>query len=295
MLVMGLVASVIVGAVVKSIVGTFLFYGAIILLVIVGVKQIDKLKQPLLDVLVVLIGGYAVASGVMVRNYVTTPARKPVVKHEQKEERPKHERPKLIGEDVEAFTEGGPIGPEGQEVTCDIPESLRMHNTVGTNRQGLCVFTSINYCANYQNEDGAKNLQHDMVSEPGGGFPDKVDAMMKKHCPDVKYLQYSGDDIRFLEEVLVTGRPVAVTYSGRDTHYNGKTIAHMVTLVHLDEHSACILDNNFEKQYYWMTRNEFIARTKNKRTGAYWAVALLASPPPPVPFNIKQEYKFAWE
>lgn len=78
----------------------------------------------------------------------------------------------------------------------------------------------------------------------------------------------------------------AVTYNGHDRALGGhypSVIAHMVNLVYLDAQSAAILDNNFEKEILWMTRQEFLSRWTGKGNG--WAVVLLAPRPPPVPHN----------
>jgi len=75
----------------------------------------------------------------------------------------------------------------------------------------------------------------------------------------------------------------SVTYTGHDPHYGERaSIAHMVNLIYLDEHQACILDNNFigENDLVWMSAKEFMGRWDDG-----WAVILLAPPPPPPPRN----------
>lgn len=271
--IVGIIISLIVGAMIKSLIGNLIFYGCIALVIFFGVKQIDKLKQPVIDLLIVIVGGFAFANMTAMRQ----PPAKPALGH------------RVFRESIEAFVESGGISPAGREVVCDLPEPLRLHNTGGMGPRGpgsgsgLCVFTSINHAANYQNEALLFNLQKLMMNEPGGGYPEKVDAELKKFAPGVEYLQYQGADPTFLEEVLKTGRMPCVTYCGRDPRY-GKTIAHMVNLVYLDDKEACILDNNFEKKYLWMTRQEFLTRwTGNGGSG--WVVALLAPPPPGPPRN----------
>lgn len=276
--IVGLIISLIVGAAIKSMIGSLLFYGAIGLAVFFAVKQIDKLKQPLLDLVVVLIGGFAFANATAIRNHISPP----------QPDRGASQHRRLL-KDVAFSDNTGAVSPAGTEVTCDLPESMRLHNTVGTNRLGLCVFTSITHDALYQNESRLFNFQHDMMSEPGGGDPKKVDAMIAKYGKGAEYLQYLGNDPAFLREVLATGRMVAVSYNGRDPRYK-QTIAHMVNLVHLDDKEACILDNNFEKKYYWMSRDEFLDRWRmldryGRDTGRCWAVVLLAPPPPGPPRN----------
>lgn len=197
-------------------------------------------------------------------------------------------RNELAGTAVEAFTEGDSIGPNGQESTCDLPSELRMRNTGGMGPQGpgsgagLCVFTSAEHAARWQQEEKMYGFQKKMMHEQGGGYPQKFDAMAAKYCNGAEYVQHTGGSEKFLELALKTGRMPSVTYAGNDSRYNG-LIAHMVNLVHLDETSAAILDNNFPAKYLWMSREEFLERWRER--GGGWAVVLLASPPPPVPHN----------
>lgn len=197
---------------------------------------------------------------------------------------------------VGAIAEGGPIAPDGKtQVACDIPVELRKKNIGGVDGAGLCVFTSIMHDARYQNERKLWNFQEQMSHERGGGTPQKVDAMIAKYAPGARYLQHTGGDVEFLKAALKTGRPVGVTYAGHDVHYSD-TIAHMVSLVYLDDSQACILDNNYigANQLVWMSAAEFIARWKGDTffmrsrgrqipVGGSWAVVLLAPPAPPVP------------
>lgn len=185
-----------------------------------------------------------------------------------------------------AITEGGPVGPGGTEVICDLPASsgLRAKNVGGRDGAGLCVFTSIMHAARYQGEPRLWNFQQQMRQEPGGGWPEKVDQMIAKYGPGTMYLQYEGRDPSLLEAALRTGRMPSVTYDGRDVHYRGR-IAHMVNLVYLDSEKACILDNNFvgDNELVWLSREEFLSRWHSGSNG--WAVVLLARAPAPVPHN----------
>lgn len=184
---------------------------------------------------------------------------------------------------------GKPVvdGPshDGKEVQCDLPVDLRQHNVGGRDGAGLCVFTSIMHSARYQNERRLWNFQADMRKEPGGGYPAKVDAMVKKYGAGTQYIQYEGRDPSILELSLKCGKMPGVTYNGMDqVHYSGR-IAHMVSLVYLDSTAACILDNNFvgERDLVWMTRDDFLQRWTGGGSG--WAVILLSGRPPPVPHN----------
>lgn len=183
-----------------------------------------------------------------------------------------------------AFHVGGRVSPDGKEVVkIDYPAKLASKNTGGTDGAGLCVFTSVNYCAHWQNERLLQQFQKQMEREKGGGWPEKLDEMIARYAPGTEYLQYEGRDMEFLSRILKTSRMVAVTFSGADGRFYKGRVAHMVVLVHLSERWACIRDNNFvgENQLLWMTPDEFLDRWTYYKTG--WAVVLFAPPPPPVP------------
>jgi hypothetical protein len=149
---------------------------------------------------------------------------------------------------------------------------------------GLCVFTSIEHDARWQNEPRLWKFQEQMTHEPGGGYPSKVDDMIKKYAPGVSYLQYEGHDPAFLKQAMLTHRMVAVTYNGHDCHYGNQHIAHMVNLIHLSDAWACILDNNYPTELVWMTPSAFYKRWTGSDSNG-WAVVLLNGPPPPSPWT----------
>src|SRR6185437_9808487 len=88
-----------------------------------------------------------------------------------------------------------------------------------------------------------------------------------------------GDDT-FLDLAIHTGRCPAVTYDGRDNFYRG-SVAHMVTLAHIDQQRAAIIDNNRPGEWLWMSRADFLSRWRGM--GGGWAVVFLG--PPPTPYN----------
>lgn len=185
--------------------------------------------------------------------------------------------------------EGGPVGPGGAEVATDLPVELRHKNVGGRDGAGCCPFASTQHSARYSNERRLWNFLTDVSkNERGGGWPAKMDLMMKKYGHGAPYLQYEGRDTSVLELALNTGRMPAVTYSGRDCHYRGG-IAHMVSLVYLskEKNQACILDNNFigANQLVWMSYADFVDRWCGHGSG--WAVFLLAPRPPAPPRSAK--------
>lgn len=179
--------------------------------------------------------------------------------------------------------EGGPKYTDGTEVACDLPLQEWIKNVGGRDGAGLCVFTSIEHSARWQNCEALRGFQQKMRAEMGGGYPEKVDRMMKKYAPGAKYIQYSGKDPAVLDLAIKTGRMPAVTY-GYSERYGGR-VAHMVSLVHLDDKIACVLDNNFigQDRLEWMDRPEFLRRWK--LGGGGWCIILLDPGPPPIPIN----------
>ncbi|HEY7425358.1 MAG TPA: hypothetical protein VH682_14090 [Gemmataceae bacterium] len=187
--------------------------------------------------------------------------------------------------------EGGPSSPDGAvSVVCDLPESQRKKN-IASKGLGCCVFRSIDYAARWQQVPELYDLPEQLVraSIPGGGYPRKVDEVMKQFAPDAGYLNDTSGDPAILEAILATGRMPCVTYNGHDVHYGmGQSIAHMVCLPYFDRASgwACVSDNNFpeEGRFVWMSADEFIKRWKGGGGGG-WVCALLAAPPPLPPHN----------
>jgi hypothetical protein len=184
--------------------------------------------------------------------------------------------------------DAGGRGNHGEEVTVDLPDSQHLRNTGGSDGLGLCVFTSIDHAARYQNCPALIGFRDFMTRHPGGGWPEKVDQYIprmaaSKSLSPPEYVQHTGGDVEFLKLALRTGRYVCVTYDGRDGVFYRSSIAHMVNLVHLSDQWAVIHDNNYPGKYLWMTPAEFVSRWRGG--GGGWALVLLTSPPPPIPIN----------
>lgn len=194
---------------------------------------------------------------------------------------------------------GGPTSPDGKAaIATDLPPEQRMKNTGGSDGpsgpgsgSGLCVWTSIEHAARWQNVRALHGLQKKMTQLPGGGWPQRVDQLLPKFAPGVKYLQYEGSDLTVLRLALDSGRMPSITYGGKDWFYGqSQVIQHMVNLVYLDDKWACILDNNHpaDDSLVWCTIPEFRARWfgwdgAGRPRSQGWAVFLVAPPPPPLP------------
>jgi len=201
---------------------------------------------------------------------------------------PSH-KPLLPWRGAEAHV-GGDSAPDGTPVQINMPQDLRMHNTGGSDGAGLCVFTSINHAAIWQDVSVLKDFQHWMRSKPGGGYPEKVDRMIARKAQEAgvappQYLQVEGDDQEIIELACKTGRMPSCTYgfspSGR---YSGRRISHMISVVHADGKYVAVLDNNYPEELEWDTKAEF--QSAYSSDGG-WTVILLAPSPPPSPRNKK--------
>lgn len=182
-------------------------------------------------------------------------------------------------------TIGGLHTPDGQPIQLDYPVERHLRNAVGRDGAGLCVFTSLTHAADWQNVEVLHDFRDWMRQYPGGGWPEKVDEMIARICrergvPVPDYLHYQGSDLQVLKLTCKTGRMPCVTYcfspAGR---YQGKRIAHMVNLLHADEHWFAVLDNNFPGTVEWMNEKEF--RQTFTGLGEGWAIILLSPGPPP--------------
>lgn len=186
---------------------------------------------------------------------------------------------------------GGVIAPDKTaEIAIDLPGELHRRNTT-SKRLGLCVFTSIHHASLWQNvpalHEFPKYLQDKGIA--GGGWPDKVDALIPKCAsangyPTPEYIQVESADLEILKLAIKTGRMPSVTYGQSPTgRYNGRRIAHMVNLVHADDKYFCVLDNNYigVENYEWMSPAEF--RHTYTVVGGGWSVILLDAGPPPIP------------
>lgn len=188
---------------------------------------------------------------------------------------------------VEGISLGGNVAPNGTPAQIDFPLSQHIENIGSTvDGAGMCVMSSIEMGARWQNIEPMRGLRNWCAQQPGGGYPSKVDKQLREYFDKIgakyDYVQYEGTDLSILQLALRTGRFPSVTYAGHDQVRYGSTIAHMVCLCHLDSQVAGVWDNNGKPgEIIWMNVGEFKTRWTNGGTG--WAVVWIAPPPPPVP------------
>lgn len=187
---------------------------------------------------------------------------------------------------------GPPVVPETKApAQASIPARYWTKNVGGRDGAGLCVFTSIQHSAVRQNVPFFADFQAWMRSKPGGGYPQKVDAMIREKCekagkPIPPYLQIKNNDLEILRQACKSGRMPAVTYCVSATgRYGGQRIAHMVSLIHADEKWFGILDNNYvgADQIEWLNEEEM--RRTYTGMGGGWSFIWLNEGPPPTPSN----------
>lgn len=190
------------------------------------------------------------------------------------------------------FSAGASVDGEshdGAEIQLPLPPDFHTKNVGGTDGAGLCVFCSMHHSGIWADEPVFAHIFDFMKKHRGGGWPQKVDEMVKACAkemglPEPEYIQVTGRDLSVLKEACRQGRMPGVTYSFSPTgRYGGRRISHMVSLLHADDHWFVILDNNYvtgEKHLEWMTPDEFL-----RTYGSGWAVILLKSGPPYPPKN----------
>src|SRR5258706_5337603 len=147
---------------------------------------------------------------------------------------------------------GGFKSPDSKEnMMCPLPGYLHQRNSVGTDRAGLCVYASAKHTGQWQYEQLFIAIFDYMKNHPGGSYPDKFKKTLaacakEKGLPMPEYLQIQDDDIEILKMACKNGFMPGVTYGYSPTgRYNGKRIAHMVSLVHASDTWFAVLDNNY--------------------------------------------------
>jgi len=153
--------------------------------------------------------------------------------------------------------------PNDERPTVNIPLVLRQENWGG----GSCVHASIVSLFRWQGRYNTANFWRSKYSGGAspGSFASKLDAN------GIRYAYVTNGDVKFLEWACSTRRGCGITVMGG---------VHMVTLVHLDDEWAAILDNNNVSKFKWIPRETLIAEWQ---ASAGWAVTPIYSPAAPLP------------
>lgn len=212
----------------------------------------------------------------------------------------------LLGLSAFGFdTRTTPDATDGTRAVVDIPKDQHIMNVGGSDGAGLCVYTSVELGARWQNAAGALGLRKFAEGRPGGSYPEKLESDLKTFAARNKitlppYVQHTGGDDAFLDLCFATRRSPGITYAGFDGFYDAG-VAHMVSGAHLDARLGAIIDNNRPGSWVWMTRKQLLNRWKGKKddgsdilvpvrdgfrtvwypVGGGWAFVWLTPPPPP--------------
>jgi hypothetical protein len=157
-------------------------------------------------------------------------------------------------------------------------------------RSDVSWITSLGQAADWQHIEALRDMRDWMTHYPGGGYPTKVTEFIKKKCHEAhveepEYVQVESMDMDILKLATRNGWMPCITYGISPTgRYGGKSIAHMVNLVHAEGNEFAVLDNNFPGTFEWMNEAEF-SRSYKQGRGKGWAVIFYAPGPPPAPRN----------
>lgn len=173
----------------------------------------------------------------------------------------------------------GTAAPETR-VQCAIPLRDRVPNWTSEPRwnfgqkmlphrepEGSCVHASIATLLNWQQHRALANWWR---ANHAGGC-DAATAAAELDRAGVRWTDTTAGDEAFLAWATRTRRACAVTVQGG---------AHMVTLVHLDDRRAGLIDPNAPSRIEWRDRSQFVHEW---RAASGWAVTTVYDPPPPAP------------
>lgn len=75
-----------------------------------------------------------------------------------------------------------PVSPAGVRAQIDLPASLHIRNTGGSDGAGLCVSTSVEVAARWHGLHELDGFQQWARRRPGGAYPEKLDSMLRAFC-----------------------------------------------------------------------------------------------------------------
>ncbi len=172
--------------------------------------------------------------------------------------------------------------PSYAGVTANAPIDPRYHilNEGGSDGAGLCVISSVLCNGGYQGVPGLERGKESTLwktakSRPGGYYPEKLERLLKELMPGEEWFSWEGDGTELLARYSAQGYPIAATMNTGEL-YNWQPIHHMISLAHLDDSWACVIDNNDPGKYHWMPAAEYARRFRDGPKG--WGFVWLRSP-----------------
>lgn len=178
----------------------------------------------------------------------------------------------------------------GTKASAAIPVKYHLRNESGTDEAGLCVPTSVLMAGMTVGIPGLDKpgideasgkmvpgkgsaLWRDSKSHPGGSYPEKLEAQLKRVMPDSKWVNYVGDDPSGIEQFTSKGIPVA-SQMNTGALYNYQPIHHYIDVNHYESKPnglTCIVDNNEPGIFQWMKTEEYNRRAVDG--GVVWYFA----------------------
>lgn len=173
--------------------------------------------------------------------------------------------------------------PEFQGVRASVPVPAEFHiRNEGSSLDGLglCVGASLLINGAYQGVPGMERGKDSewwryLKARPGGSYPEKLEADVRKLYPGEKWVSWTGRVTDLIEEYTRAGYPVAATMN-TGIQYGWAPIHHMVSVVHLDDKLACVVDNNDPGRFHWMSAADYKRRFVDGQTG--WLFVWLRNP-----------------
>lgn len=170
---------------------------------------------------------------------------------------------------------------QGVTANAPIPPENHILNEGGSDGAGLCVISSILANGRYQEvpelEAGkASDLWRAAKAQPGGYYPGKLEKLLNRVLPEEKWFSWEGDGTDLLKRYSAEGYPIGATMS-TGALYGYQPIHHMISLIHIDNEWACVVDNNDPGKYHWMPAKEFARRFPDAGKG--WGFVWLRKPP----------------
>ena len=157
--------------------------------------------------------------------------------------------------------------PAAEIPRVNVPASMRQQNWIGNQGYGSCTHASLITLLRWNGRDRLANAWKRTHGNGEGPYS----LARQLDYGGVRYAYVTNGSVQFLEWAISTRRGCNITVKG------GR---HMVTLVHLDETHAAVLDNNKPGSFIWMPRNTLISEWKSSMG---WAIAPVYVPAAPLP------------
>lgn len=166
----------------------------------------------------------------------------------------------------------------------NIPPSLRYLNWTDSRGQGSCVHANLCTLLEWNSRFNQAAEWRSLYS--GGETHDRM--LARLNAKHVRYADtFNKFDVAFLELAIATRRGcgVALSMSASDAFAwdDRNRCNHMVTLVHLDESTAGVIDNRWPTRIVYHDRTQFL---KNWKWSYSWAITPVYTPLPPIVVSV---------